>query len=185
MALSGTDRRLLLALARSSLEDAVRATERPLPASPSSDLAEKRGAFVTLYRASDLRGCIGRVQPLQPLWETVAEMTAASATRDPRFAAILASELPEISIQISVLSPLRRIRSLDEIEVGRHGLYVRKSGQTGVLLPQVAERCGWSAGRFYAETLRKGEIRSEPSRLDDDVEAFVYEAEVFQEQPDV
>lgn len=183
MPLSATDRRALLALARWSLEDTVRGTRRPRPVVPSASLAEKRGAFVTLYQASDLRGCIGRVQPLQPLWETVAEMTAASATRDPRFAAILVSELPRISIQISVLTPLRPIRSLAEIEVGRHGLYVRKSGQTGVLLPQVAERCGWSAARFYAETLRKGDIRADLSRLDEDVEAFVYEAEVFQEEP--
>lgn len=119
-------------------------------------LAAERGAFVTLRRAGDggLRGCVGRLEGDGPLLVTVIEMAVAAATRDGRFDPVTAGELVSLRIEISVLSPLESIRPSD-VEVGRHGLLLRRGARSGVLLPQVPVEQGWHREAFLAHTCEK------------------------------
>ncbi len=175
MFLGAEDATTLLDLARRTLLSIVHG--RPLPdlRPPSPSLSEPRGAFVTLYRLEELRGCIGSILPSGPLWEIVRTMTVSSATRDPRFAPIRAREVDAVDIHVSVLSPLARVGDVAEIEVGRHGLCVKARGRTGVLLPSVGTRYGWTRERFYAETLRKAGL--EAHRRFEDTEVAVFEVQ--------
>lgn len=113
------------------------------------------GAFVTLHREEDLRGCIGTCFPTRPLCETVMEMTEAAASRDHRVIPITIDELPDIRIDISVLSPLRLADNPLSLEVGRHGLHIASGDKRGVLLPQVAAQYGWDMKAFLAHTCLK------------------------------
>lgn len=110
------------------------------PPPPQPELQEAVGAFVTLHKQGRLRGCIGRIATLEPLTVTVAQMAEAAAFEDNRFTPVTAAELPELQIEISVLSPLRRIASWREIEPGRHGVVVRRGHRSGLFLPQVWEQ---------------------------------------------
>ena len=104
----------------------------------SETLKEKRGAFVTLKKRGHLRGCIGYINAVKPLWETVQEMAVAAAFHDPRFPSLKPDEIRDITFEISVLSPLQSIKDINEIEVGKHGLYIIRGYNSGLLLPQVA-----------------------------------------------
>lgn len=112
-------------------------------------------AFVTLKAGGALRGCIGRLIPAEPLYLTVAECAVAAATRDPRFEAVTPEELSDISLEVSVLTPLQVVEKMTDIEIGRHGLYVEKSGYQGVLLPQVAVELKLDREQFLSLTCRK------------------------------
>ena len=153
--LSPDDRRQLLAIARQAITSAL-SGEATVPAATSPVLAEKRGAFVTLTcRGSDeLRGCIGYIEPLYPLVETVSRAAIAAALHDHRFEPVGRAELPELAIEISVLSVPQPIRP-EEVVVGTHGLIVRLGGRSGLLLPQVATEYGWDAATFLDHTCRK------------------------------
>ncbi|HXJ91883.1 MAG TPA: AmmeMemoRadiSam system protein A [Terriglobia bacterium] len=152
--LSDEDGQRLLGIARQSMEEAVRgASPAELRGMPAG-LLENAGTFVTLRNHSLLRGCIGHVEPNEPLARCVAECARAAALRDPRFAPVTAAELPDISIHISVLSPLFDIRP-EEIEIGRHGLYVTLGLHRGILLPQVPVEWNWDRERFLSETCAK------------------------------
>jgi AmmeMemoRadiSam system protein A len=152
--LTDEDEQLLLGIARRSVEEAVRgAAPASLEGVPPA-LLENAGAFVTLRNRGSLRGCIGHVDPDAPLAACVAECARAAALHDPRFAPVTASELPDLSIHINVLSPLYEIRP-EEIEIGRHGLYVSSGLHRGILLPQVAMEWNWDRERFLDETCAK------------------------------
>ena len=118
-------------------------------------LTSQYGAFVSLHRGEELRGCIGTCFPTRPLYETVIEMTEAAASRDHRVAPISGSELPEILIDISVLSPLQLVNDPLSLEVGKHGLHVASGEKRGVLLPQVATQYGWDMEKFLSQTCIK------------------------------
>jgi len=141
-------RTVLLRLARESIERHL--AGRPLPGCPLPDpaLEEKRGVFVTLRKDGDLRGCIGQILPVFPLWRAVREMAVESATGDPRFPPVTARELRQIRIEISVLTVPKRVVSADEIVLGRDGVIVRQGLRSGVFLPQVAAETGWSKEEF-------------------------------------
>jgi len=115
-----------------------------------------QGAFVTLRRRADhsLRGCIGYVQAERPLAETVAEAAVAAATQDPRFPAVTFEELPALQVEVSALSAAEPIGAAD-VEVGRHGLIIRREGRSGVLLPQVPQSNGWDRETFLDHTCLK------------------------------
>jgi AmmeMemoRadiSam system protein A len=149
--LSGAEKTALLDLAQASLAAAVE--HRPPPPLPelSAGLRRPAGAFVTLTRRGRLRGCIGLMQSEAPLGETVAAMAESAAVHDARFAPVSPAELPEVSLEISVLSPLKRAASAGEIELGTHGVLVRRGRRSGVFLPQVAQETGWSKARFLSE----------------------------------
>src|SRR4051812_20278318 len=131
------DRTALLTLARAALEARVR-RERPPVVESAGVFALRRGAFVTIHHRGDLRGCLGRLGIDAPLGRTIAHLAAAVADSDPRFPAVTASELPDIQIEVSVLTPEQPVASVEDIEVGRHGLIIEDGYARGLLLPQVA-----------------------------------------------
>jgi hypothetical protein len=168
----------LLDVARHCVEASV-----GLPSDPPSDmttqsLLERRGAFVTLKTRGRLRGCIGMVESRKPLRDTVAEMARAAALSDPRFLPLVANELPALAIEISVLSPLRLIRSPEEIVVGKHGLVVERGLNRGLLLPQVASEAGWSVETFLGFTCEKAGLPRDAWR-DENTRISVFTAVVF------
>src|SRR5262245_56545173 len=141
--LNQEDQQELLRIVRQTLEKYLNGT---LPREVQSDrpnLQIPTGAFVTLHKQGQLRGCIGHLHADHPLYATVREMAMAAATQDPRFPPVQAEELKEIDIEVSVLSPFREIQDVGEIEVGRHGLIASRGGHRGLLLPQVATEYGW------------------------------------------
>jgi len=147
----------------------------------TSDLAllEPRALFVTFRKAGTLRGCIGQVEFLRPLWNTVQEMAIASAFQDPRFPPLGAAEISDVTIEISVLAPLSKVSDPSEIEVGRHGLIVEKSGLSGLLLPQVASSRGWDTLTFVRETCVKAGLS--PDDWKSGATLWKFEAEIFEE----
>src|SRR5688572_22670753 len=148
-------RRSLLDVARASVEAAVHGMD-PGDAIPGNPALHVPGAaFVTLRVGGALRGCIGHVTAEQPLWISVREMAAAAATRDDRFSPVSREELPALRIEISVLSPRRRLAKPDQAVIGRDGLHVRRGANSGLLLPQVAPEHGWSTEEFLSQTCRK------------------------------
>lgn len=112
------------------------------------------GAFVSLHVQDKLRGCYGRMISEDPLWKTVDEMSVWAASRDYRFNPITASEIQNLKIEISVLSPMKLIEDINEIELGKHGVYIRKGPNSGVFLPQVAVETGWSLDEFLGHCAR-------------------------------
>ena len=149
MALSDEERAKLVSLAEASVEAEV--CGRALPAAPQAAgvLAERRGCFVTLKNGGRLRGCIGTFQPQRPLGEQIVEMGAAAA-RDPRFVTdpIQPSELGQLSIEVSVLSPLEPTDKPEELQIGTHGIYIVRGMRAGCFLPEVASEMGWDAEQF-------------------------------------
>jgi AmmeMemoRadiSam system protein A len=145
----------LLALARRAIRERVSGSvsATTLPVDPS--LQSPGAAFVTLTKGDALRGCIGFVRPVHPLAETVRHCAVAAATGDPRFPPVTAEELPQLTLEISVLSPLRPVDSVDAITIGVHGLYISLGDRHGLLLPQVASEYGWDRDAFLAHTCRK------------------------------
>ncbi len=153
--LSRDDRGTLLRVARKTLEAYVSTRTVPHFEVTAPRLKEKRGVFVTLNKKGNLRGCIGYILPHAPLQKAVTEMTLNACSRDPRFPPVTRDELKDIEIEISVLSPLKPIQKVEEVEVGRHGLYITRGGNAGLLLPQVASSNKWSRTEFLRQTCRK------------------------------
>lgn len=180
--LNEDEQRELLALARKTLEDYLTKGYFSEYVPVSENLYRPFGAFVTLRtRGGELRGCIGHIEANKPLYKVVQEMAVAAATQDPRFPAVKAEELSDIVIEISVLSPLRRIHNVSEIEVGRHGLLVKKGFSSGLLLPQVAIEWGFDREEFLKQTIFKAGL--DPSSLrDSDLEIYIFTAQVFSEE---
>lgn len=144
-------------------------------------LGSRWGAFVSIYRGDSLRGCIGQVTGHSPLQQTVTDMAIAAATRDPRFDRVAIDELPHLSYEISVLGPRKsvpaetRARLPSTLIVGVHGLQISRRKESGLLLPQVAEKFGWTAVEFLAETAAKAGLDEDAWR-DPGTEVFVFRA---------
>jgi len=153
--LSEASQTYLLQLSRQTLHEFLLFGRRPTDTPSSEELLEKRGAFVTLASQGHLRGCIGYVAPLFPLYKTVIDCAISAATEDPRFEPLKLEELERTEIEISVLSPLDEVKDIQQIEVGTHGLIVSLKGKRGLLLPQVPIEYGWDRERFLQETCRK------------------------------
>lgn len=174
------DRRFLLELARTTI--AAGLCDRPLP-SPMPDsafLLETRGAFVTLKIDGALRGCIGHVIGVAPLWRAVRDNAAAAAFDDPRFPPLTADELEHAHIEISVLTPLCR-SSAEEVVVGRHGVLIERGAARGLLLPQVATEYGWDRETFLDHTCRKAGLEPGSWRRPETT-ISTFSAEVFAEK---
>lgn len=177
--LSDADKGNLLRIARETLARYLRDGTTPHYAPEAPGLRQEVAAFVTLRRRDgDLRGCIGRVEVSEPLYETVQSCAISAATNDFRFPPVTESELKDIVIEISVLSPFRLIRDPNEIQVGRHGLLIRKSFRVGLLLPQVASDRNWSRDEFLHAICLKAGLPSDAWR---DADLYVFGAEVFEE----
>jgi AmmeMemoRadiSam system protein A len=147
----------------------------------SKNLLAKAGAFVTLHENNELRGCIGSFTSEVPLYQIVQEMAVASATRDTRFMPVTFSETNKIHIEISVLTPLHRIQSIDEFKLGRDGIYIKKGNRSGTFLPQVANDTQWSVEEFMGHCARDKAGIGWDGWKDRDVELFTYQALVFGE----
>jgi AmmeMemoRadiSam system protein A len=177
--LSEADRRALLELARRAITEGV-LLQRPLAAIPDSGIfVERRGAFVTAHVRARLRGCIGIVDPVDPLGEIIAHCAAGAALHDPRFPPVRAEELDDLKIEISLLSLLERI-SPDRVEIGRHGLLISREGKRGLLLPQVAVEHKLTREQFLDETCRKAGVPPK-SWQDPATEIYGFTCEVFSE----
>lgn len=179
--LSLEEKKALLEIARRAIHDQLvgaKATAAP-PSSPR--LLSKKGAFVTLTREGELRGCIGRIDPQLPLFQMVSEMARAAAFNDPRFRPLTFPELSGTVIEVSILTPLERLLDLRVLEVGRHGLVVRRGVSSGLLLPQVASDNGWSAEEFLRQVCIKAALPRDAWR-EKGTELFSFTAEVFSEE---
>ena len=146
----------------------------------SPALEERGAAFVTLNKHGKLRGCIGYTVAVQPLHQTVSECAIQAAVGDPRFPPVTGAELDELEIEISVLTPLQEVRSLDEIEVGRDGLMISRGDRRGLLLPQVATDYGWDRTEFLRNTCRKAGLPPD-AYLSSEATILRFQAVVFGE----
>jgi AmmeMemoRadiSam system protein A len=175
---SGADRQLLLDLARGALIARVTGTAPPTPGT-AGILSQTRGAFVTLNHRGELRGCIGHIEADEPLGRVIVRCAVAAGSTDPRFPAVTSHELGEIDVEISILGPLQPITSLDQIEIGKHGLVVEQGRNRGLLLPQVAVEWNWDREAFAAAACRKAGLA--PDAWQKGASLWRFEAEVFGE----
>jgi AmmeMemoRadiSam system protein A len=176
--ISAVDQQRLLALARRALE--ARVARQPPPAMEQGGILDQPlGAFVTIRRHGELRGCLGRIAPDAPLAETLADLGASVSDSDSRFNPVAPAELDDIDVEISVLTPEREVHSVAEIEPGRHGVIVEQGNRRGLLLPQVATELGWDAEMFVSQTCRKAGLPADA--WTHGARMFVFEAEVFGE----
>jgi len=144
----------------------------------SERLQELRGAFVTINKKGSLRGCIGHIRGVKPLYKSVEEMAAAAAFGDPRFPPVTKKELKDLAIEISVLTPFKQITDVKEIEVGVHGIYMERGYYSGLLLPQVATEYGWDRDTFLEHTCRKAGLPHDAWR-DKETKIYIFSADIF------
>lgn len=171
----------LLKIARKTIESYIISGKTPDFIVTEPSLIEKRGVFVTLRKERSLRGCIGYIMPIEPLYRAVSKMAIESATGDPRFPPVTKDELSKLVIEISVLTIPERVKNLNDIFLGTHGVIVKKSGHTGVFLPQVATETGWSKEQFLAELCEQKAGLPADAWKDPDTELFTFSAQVFEE----
>jgi AmmeMemoRadiSam system protein A len=176
--LTPDQRRALVELARRAVQRAVHGNDAEETGATPAGLSRPGAAFVTLRVAGALKGCIGSFDARASLWSTVQEMATAAATRDPRFSPVAPEDLVKLGVEVSVLSPSVRVKGPAEIEIGRHGLEVRRGVARGLLLPQVATDHQLDRETFLRETCRKAGLAADAWR-DAGTEIHVFEAEVF------
>jgi AmmeMemoRadiSam system protein A len=174
------DRQLLLGIARKAVEGHLSGDSPGVLDIQHGVALEPHGVFVSIHNGKELRGCIGHVMPDQPLYRTTARCAIAAATEDPRFAPVTLDELPDVSFELSVLSIPEPVQSVDQIEVGKHGLIVSKGSARGLLLPQVATQYRWNRNQFLAETCIKAGLFPNAWREGASIHCFT--ADVFGEE---
>ena len=179
-ALNAKEKATLLSIARKSIESWVRTNTIYIEPREEKSLNNRSGCFVTIKQNGQLRGCIGNFQSELPLFKEVAEMAASSATKDPRFYPMKEADLDNFSLEISVLSPLLKIDDINEIEVGKHGIYLEKGYYRGVLLPQVATEHHWDRDTFLKQTCIKAGLPTDAWKAED-TEIYIFRAEIFAE----
>ncbi len=179
--LNDTDKRELLRIARTAITANLAGNQPSMPDVSRLSAAAKvsGGAFVSLYKNGMLRGCIGRFVTPEPVYIVIQSVAVAAATEDHRFPPVRPDEVNNLVIEISVLSPLRKISSIDEIQLGKHGVYLQKGSRAGTLLPQVASETGWSKEEFLGHCAQDKAGMGWSGWKDADI--FVYEAVVFRE----
>jgi MEMO1 family protein len=180
--LNEQERKDLLSIARRTID--MYLNENKIPEIDAdkltSNIKTKCGAFVTLHKQGLLRGCIGHFEADEPLYKTVQQMAVAASTQDYRFTPVKPNEVKELGLEISVLTPMRKINSIDEIELGKHGIYIKKGSRGGTFLPQVATETGWTKDEFLGYCAQdKAGIGWDGWK---DADIFIYEALVFSEK---
>lgn len=179
--LTAEQRKTLLEIARDSIAS-VLSGRMPEPQVSDETLKRPAGAFVTLKTADgDLRGCIGSIQAVEPMYRAVSSSAISAATRDPRFHPVGADELAGLDLEISVMGPVERVIDVCDIEPGRDGLIISRGRMAGLLLPQVAAEYGWGRDEFLDHTCMKAGLppgcwRSPDTRIER------FSAEVFGEE---
>jgi MEMO1 family protein len=180
--LNDNDKKMLLKVARTTIENYIKKGD--IPSLDTSEFPQNIkhhcGAFVTLHENGQLRGCIGQFITDRPLYKTIQDMAVSSSSKDYRFSPVKPDELNKIEIEISVLSPLKLIKSADEIELGKHGIYIKKGYSSGTFLPQVATETGWTISQFLGHCAQdKAGIGWDGWK---DAEIYIYTADIFSEQ---
>jgi AmmeMemoRadiSam system protein A len=178
LGLSEGEKKTLHHIAKTVIENMARGKPVPEFKVDTPILKENRGAFVTINKRGQLRGCIGYIEGHGPLYKTIEEMAEAAAFRDPRFNPVTEKELPDLEIEISVLTPLKRITDVNEIEVGKHGIYMKKGWYSGLLLPQVATEYGWDRQTFLEHTCQKAGLPTTAWK-DKNAEIYIFSADIF------
>jgi hypothetical protein len=178
--LNSSDKGALLKYARRTLEQYFSTGTVPLPRDFNQFLKVKRGAFVTLTKHGDLRGCIGSMGEDRPLSTVVGSMALQAAFNDTRFNPLTEQELTQVEIEISVLTPFAQVNSADDIVLGRDGVIIRKGDRQAVFLPQVATETGWSKEVFLNQLCYKAGLEAGDWK---DAELFTFQADVFSESP--
>ncbi|MEA3466139.1 MAG: AmmeMemoRadiSam system protein A [Thermodesulfobacteriota bacterium] len=176
--LNTTEQEILLGIARSAIENHVSNNDVCVVPREERRLNFKHGCFVTIKQNGNLRGCIGNFQSELPLFKEVAEMAVAAAGSDPRFYPLKIQDLDNISLQLSVLSPLVKIDNVDDIIVGKHGIYLELNHYRGVLLPQVATENHWDRTTFLNQTCAKAGLPS-TAWQNGDADIYIFSAQIF------
>ncbi|BCR05257.1 AmmeMemoRadiSam system protein A [Desulfuromonas versatilis] len=177
-ALTEKEKSVLLNIARNAIETFVRTGNKYVEPREEKALNMRNGCFVTVKQKGQLRGCIGSFQSELPLFKEVAEMAVASATKDPRFYPMKEPDLADFQLEITVLSPLQKIENIEEIEIGKHGIYLEKGYYRGVLLPQVATEHGWDRLTFLKQTCLKAGLPTNSWQAED-AEIYIFSGQVF------
>ena len=180
--LNNGQRRKLLEIARKSIEAYLKTGKKIELTETDPLLLKEMGAFVTLREHGELRGCIGNLMENKPLYLTIRDMAVEAATADPRFSPVQLTELENIDIEISVLSPLERIDSADKIQLGVHGVLVKRGFNSGVFLPQVATETGWTKEEFLSNLCAHKAGLAPEAWKDKSTELYIFSAEVFSEK---
>ena len=176
--LTDDEKKTLHNLAITAITKRLKNESPAIPQAATATLNEKRGAFVSLHKNGQLRGCIGYVHGVKPLAEAIKDMAIAAAFQDPRFPQLQENELENLDIEISVLTPMKQISNINEIEVGKHGLMMIKGPYSGLLLPQVATQYNWDRQTFLSETCHKAGLPIDAWK-DDETEIYIFSAEIF------
>jgi len=179
--LNQDQKNILLNIAKDTVESFVKTGKIPDFSTTDERLNWKEGVFVTLHENGNLRGCIGQIIPSKdPLWQVVRDMAIEAATDDPRFSPVSESELGNLDYEISVLSAPEKIDDWKKIELGKHGVIVKKGYNSGVFLPQVADETGWNLEKFLSELcFQKAGLPSDCYKNNKDVELYIFSAQVF------
>jgi AmmeMemoRadiSam system protein A len=178
LGLTEDDRVALHEIAHTAIEYKIAGKKISAPEIDSEILKEHRGAFVSLHSHGNLRGCIGSIYATKPLYQIVSDMALAAAFQDPRFNPLTKKELKDLDIEISVLTPMKRIKDIQEIEIGKHGIYIVKQTAAGLLLPQVATEYCWDRGTFLEHTCTKAGLPKN-AWMDRDTEIYIFSADIF------
>ncbi len=178
LGLSEKEKKKLKEIARKSIEAAVLGKDLPEVKNITAKLKEHYGIFVTLNKHGNLRGCIGRIIGDQPLYISCQQMAQAAALEDPRFPKVNEKELLDLDIEISVLTPLERVKDFKDIIIGRDGLLIRQGYYQGLLLPQVATEYGWTVEQFLEQTCHKAGLLGDAYK-EKNTEIYKFSAEVF------
>lgn len=180
--LNSEQKKKLLNIARKTIESYVKDRKIPEFNETDPDLLSQEGAFVTLHKKGELRGCIGNIIGTQPLWLTVRDMAIESSMRDRRFEPVTPDELTDIRIEISVLSQPKRVRDVNEIKMGTHGVIVVRGLNSGVFLPQVATETGWTIDEFLSNLCAHKAGLPADAWKDKKTELHIFTAQVFGEE---
>ncbi len=177
--LNKEQRKKLLEIARNSISTYLKTGKKLEIMETDPVLLKEMGAFVTLHEHAELRGCIGNLVGSQPLYLTIRDMAVEAAVGDPRFPPVELSELKDLEIEISVLSPMERVDSADKIKLGTHGVLIRRGFRSGVFLPQVAQETGWSKEEFLSNLCAHKAGLDALAWKDKSTEIYIFSAEVF------
>jgi len=182
MLLNDTQRKTLLKIARDTITTYLKTGKVPQIKEDDPLLNKEMGAFVTLREKGELRGCIGNIVGRGPLYLTIRDMAIESSTGDPRFSRVRPEEMKDVDIEISVLSELEKVKDVNEIQMGVHGVLVRKGFNSGVFLPQVATETGWSREEFLTNLCAHKAGLLPDAWKHGDIDIYIFTAEVFSEK---
>ena len=172
---------LLLSIARKSISDYFSGKKTVHDEKLDKELLEKSGCFVTLEKDGDLRGCIGYIEGVEPIIDAVIRMAREAAFNDPRFFPLSKEDFNKVEIEISVLTPLVKVKTIEEINVPGDGLLIRSGYNSGLLLPQVAVDWGYDRKQFLSQTCLKAGL-DRRCFLSSDAKIYKFQAEIFSEK---